>query len=158
MVIYVHRGAVFQVFTGSFSLCPFVHWYTLILTANFSVRLCWSLCNFKFFSYDWFLLFFHMDLFFFIAANFQLFFFLKIKFWDNSHNFHYFGKKIRSRRHFPHLPKLTNLFSNNMSKFRANNHFSFAIIFYSQVKKKKMISDTFTMKNIDFLNCKMPKE
>ena len=45
-----------------------------------------------------------------------------------------------------------------MSKFRANNHFSFVIIFYSQVKKKKMISDTFTMKNIDFLNCKMPKE
>ena len=61
-----------------------------------------------------------------------------MKFWDNSHNFYYFGKKIRSRCHSPHLPKFTNLFSENMSKFRANNHFLFVLIFYSQVQKNDL--------------------
>ena len=75
-------------------------------------------------------------LIFFERSKFSIIFFLKkMKFWDNSHNFYYFGKKIRSRRHFPHLPKLTILFSKNKSKFRANNHFLFVLIFYSQVEK-----------------------
>ena len=74
-------------------------------------------------------------IFFLTAANFQWLFLKKREFWDNSHNFYYFGKKIRSRRHFPHLPKLTILFSKNKSKFRANNHFLFVLIFYSQVRK-----------------------
>ena len=43
--------------------------------------------------------------------------------------------KNRSRRHLPLLSKLTSLFSKTMSKFRANNHFLFVLIFYSQVRK-----------------------
>ena len=92
-------------------------------------------------------------IFFLTAANFQWLFLKKREFWDNSHNFYYFGKKIRSRRHFPHLPKLTILFSKNKSKFRANNHFLFVLIFYSQVPKNDFWHFCY-----DFLNWKMLKE
>ena len=73
-------------------------------------------------------------IFFLTAANFQWLFLKKREFWDNSHNFYYFGKKIRSRRHLPYLSKLTIVFSKNMSKFRENNHFLFVLIFYTQVQ------------------------
>ena len=43
------------------------------------------------------------DLFFLTVTNFELFFFEKNEFWDNSHNFYYFWKKIRSRLHLPHF-------------------------------------------------------
>ena len=58
--------------------------------------------------------------FFMTAANFPLCFLKKMKFSDNSLNFYYFGKKIRSRRHLLHLSMLKNLFLKNMSKFRVN--------------------------------------
>ena len=74
-------------------------------------------------------------LFFFTTANLQLFFGKKMKFWDNSHNFYHFGKKIKSRSHLRHLSRLTNLCSKNMIKFRANNHFLFVLVFYSQFQK-----------------------
>ena len=64
-----------------------------------------------------------MDLLLLTAANFRLIFLKKMKFWNNSLNFYYFGDKIRSRRHLPHLLKLANLFLKNVSKFRKNNHF-----------------------------------
>ena len=84
----------------------------------------------KLFSFSFF--------FFFDCSKFYFYLFIyifilkKMKFWDHSDNFYYFGKKIRSRRHLPHLSKLTNLFSKNMSRFRANNHF----LFYSQLEEK----------------------
>ena len=60
-----------------------------------------------------------------------------MKFWINPQNFYYFEKKKknRSRRHFPRFSKLTSFFSKNMSKFRANNHLLFVLIFYSQFQK-----------------------
>ena len=77
-----------------------------------------------------------MDLFFLTAANFKLFFLKKKKKKRNFglKNKKFLGKQIESRRHLPHLLKLTNLFSKNMSKLRANNHFLFVLIFYSQVQ------------------------
>ena len=95
-------------------------------------------------------------IFFLTAANFQWLFLKKREFWDNSHNFYYFGKKIRSRPYFLHLSKLTNIFSKNMSKFRAN--IFLYLCSYFILRLKKMIPDTFAMKSIDFLNWKMPKE
>ena len=76
---------------------------------------------------------------FFDCSKFSIIFFEKknMKFWDNYHNFYYFWKTIRSRLHLPNLSMLTSLFSKNMSKCRANDHFLFVLIFYSQVKKKK---------------------
>ena len=71
--------------------------------------------------------------FFLTAANFQLFFLKKMKFWDNCYNFYHLEEDNRSRRHLPHLSKLTSLFWKNMSKFRANNHF--VLNFHSQVRK-----------------------
>ena len=74
--------------------------------------------------------------FFLTAANFQLIL-KKMKFWDNSYDFYSFGEKIgpTSRRHLSHLSMLRSLFIENISKFRANNHFLFVLIFYSQVRK-----------------------
>ena len=92
-----------------------------------------------------------MELFFFrLQQVFNYLFFKKMKFWDNSHNFYYFGKKIRSRPYFLHLSKLTNIFSKNMSKFRAN--IFLYLCSYFILRLKKMIPDTFAMKSIDFLN------
>ena len=73
-----------------------------------------------------------------------------MKFWDNCHNFYYLGEKNKSRRHLPHLSKLTSLFSKNMSKFRANNHFY--LCSYFTLSFEKIISNTFAIKSIDFLN------
>ena len=68
-------------------------------------------------------------------------------------NFVILGKKIRSRSHLPHLSKLRNFFWKNMSKFRANNHFWFVLIFCSRFKKKKKerkkISVTFAINAIE---------
>ena len=74
--------------------------------------------------------------FFLTAENFQLIL-KKMKFWDNSYDFYYFGEKIGpvSRRHLSHLSMLTSLFTENISKFRVNNHFLLVFIFYSQVRK-----------------------
>ena len=74
--------------------------------------------------------------FFLTAENFQLIL-KKMKFWNNSYDFYYFGEKIgpASRRHLSHLSMLTSLFTENISKFRVNNHFLLVFIFYSQVRK-----------------------
>ena len=90
------------------------------------------------------------DLVFFNAANSQLFFsWKKSNFGIILIIFTILGKKIRSTRHLPHLSKIINLFLKYMSKIRANNHFT--------LRFKKMISDTFAMKTIDFLNLKIRK-
>ena len=64
--------------------------------------------------------------------------------------------KIRSRRHLAHLSQLTSLF------WKIWVNLEQVIIFYLRsyftLRFKKMISDTFAMKSIDFLNWKMPKE
>ena len=57
-------------------------------------------------------------------------------------NFVILGKKIRSRSHVPDLSKLRHFYLKNMSKFRANNHFWFVLIFYSRLKKKKTKKET----------------
>ena len=88
---------------------------------------------------------------FFYSKFSIIFFWKKMKFWDNSLNLYYFGEKIRSRRHLSHLSKFTNRFLKNMSKFRANNHFWFGFIF-------SLIFYFFAMKSIDFLYWKIPKE
>ena len=64
-----------------------------------------------------------MDLFFLTAASFRLFFLKKLNFGIIPLIFTILEKKIRPRRHLPHLLKLTDLFLKNMSTFRANNHF-----------------------------------
>ena len=69
-------------------------------------------------------------------------------------NFVILGKKIRSRSHLPDLSKLRHFYLKNMSKFRANNHFWFVLIFYSRLKKKKpkktqKISVTFAINAIE---------
>ena len=75
-----------------------------------------------------------MDLFFLTTANLNFFVFEKKERNFGLKNKKFLGKQIKSRRHLPHLLKLTNLFSKNMSKLRANNHFLFVLIFYSQVQ------------------------
>ena len=79
--------------------------------------------------------------FFFIAANFRLFLLKKMKFRGNFHKFCYFGEKNYTRSHLPNLSKLRHFYLKNMSKFRANNHFWFVLIFYSRLKKKKNPED-----------------
>ena len=88
----------------------------------------------KLFSFSFLFFFFDCSRFYFYL--FIYLFWKKMKFWDHSDNFYYFGEKIRSRRHLPHLSKLTNLFSKNMSRFRANNLF----LFYSQLEEKMFLT------------------
>ena len=76
---------------------------------------------------------------FFDCSKFSIIFFEKKK-WNFgiiTITFTIFEKQFRSRLHLPNLSMLTSLFSKNMSKCRANDHFLFVLIFYSQVKKKK---------------------
>ena len=91
--------------------------------------------------------------FFFNCSKISIIFFAKneiMKFWDNCHNFYYLGEKNKSRRHLPYLSKLTSLFSKHMSKFRANNHFYLSS--YFNLRFEKIISNTFAIKSIGFLN------
>ena len=125
------------------------------------VKTHWARLNVYFAVINWYVLRrwnkFQKDLVFFWSQQIlNYFFWKKWNFEIIPITFTCFGKKIRFRRHLSHLLKLTNLFSKNMSKFRANNHVLFVLIFYSQIKK--MISDTFAMKSIDFLNWKIPKD
>ena len=79
-----------------------------------------------------------------------------MKFWDSSHNFYYFGKKLGPDVIFPTCQGLQILFHKiwvNLEQI-----IIFYLCSYFTLRFKKMIFDTFIMKSIDFLSCKMPKE
>ena len=157
-------GIFFVNFEHFLSILNIFHTFycSSVSIVNFQpVNTHWARLNVYFAVINWYVLRrwnkFQKDLVFFWSQQIlNYFFWKKWNFEIIPITFTCFGKKIRFRRHLSHLLKLTNLFSKNMSKFRANNHVLFVLIFYSQIKK--MISDTFAMKSIDFLNWKMPKE